>query len=196
MIQLGKVLVATMVLGVLSAASWLDVSRTVANNLSHGDPIPVWLIAAIKVLGPLLAVFLVTSLDIYLHAKEGHQLKFSGALLKLSLVFTPLALGAIATRLLMLGGVLPQMLLDPFTFFMTIGSSIGEGARDVVGFFSNATWWAWFASAGLPWVASLLIYTRLSRLTWRRLSVATALAPLIVTAVATLEWLLILDWVD
>jgi len=184
-------LLAAAVLAILAIASWLDIYPAVARQLEIGSFVPVWLVASIVGASPILAVAVLAALDKHFHAREGQQLRFGQALLKICLAFSPVTLGVVIA-LLAPNADVHLSYFDPFNFFTHMLTAVGP----TVNFFAHPGWWLWVALYGLPWLASCATYAKLSRLSRRRLAIALFLTPLIVNVIAFAELPLIIGWID
>jgi len=63
-------------------------------------------------------------------------------------------------------------------------------------YLQDMSYFVWVAFAAAPWLASGVIYVRLSCIGRLRSTLALALTPIIVVATATAELALIIGWID
>ncbi|MBS3984397.1 MAG: hypothetical protein KGZ66_02185 [Selenomonadales bacterium] len=189
-----KSLLAGTVLAVLVTARWLSIYPAVVRQLEIGSFVPVWLVASIVAASSILAVAVLADLDKHLHAREGQQLSFSRAFLKICLVLSPVVFtSGLHSRLL--PADIARLALDPFQFFPLLLGSLWEGLTNM-SYLQDMSYFVWVAFAAAPWLASGVIYVRLSCIGRLRSALALALTPIIVVATATAELALIIDWID
>jgi hypothetical protein len=143
-------------------------------------------VASIVGASPILAVAVLAALDKHLHAKEGQQLRFSQAFLKICLALSP-AVFATGIHSRLLPADIARLALDPFWFFPLLLGSLWEGLKYM-------RYFVWVAFAVAPWLASGVIYVKLSSLGRLRSALALVLTPMIITATTIAEQALIIDW--
>ena len=178
-----KFLGATIVLGALSVLNWVNRYPAVSHRVAQGEAMPVWLIAGVTLLAPLMIVVGIAVIDSILHAKSGHPLTFVDACIRASLACTPLALYALVSIM-----EPAQLRTPPFGFFAMLLVTLSEDVSTLGQFLASGVSFAW--------LAFFLIYAKFSRFASRALVAFIAMVPIHATIVMGLELGIITRWID
>jgi len=180
--------------GIFSVIYWLNRYPFIARELSLGDKIPVWLIAAIIFSTPFLILLGVAAIYKYFHDREGHSLTKSEAYFKIILASTPFAVNAIAL-LILENNYTDTYASGPFNFFLAALMLYEPilGSHPLPALLSNL-WWLTI-NYGAAWVAFFLIYIKLSKISKKRLILAILVTSVFVTVVELARMFVLDIWI-